>query len=113
MIKSKFLFFSLQETNSLPKKTKLVCSLLISVKYGQVAERLSLHCGTEPGFHHRAAENNRSSTALFAAFYQKKLAGRNVSSRLLNLVFVTFIFSLITRTKSRFCYQCVLKYPLL
>ena len=30
---------------------------------------LSLHyCGTETGFNHRAAENGRSSAALFAAF---------------------------------------------
>ena len=42
-------------------------------------------------FNRRAAENNRSSAAPFAAFYQKKLANRNVCSRLLNLVFVTFL----------------------
>ena len=43
-------------------------------------------------FNLRAAENNRSLAALFAAFYQKKLADRNVCSRLLNLVFVIFVF---------------------
>ena len=41
-------------------------------------------------FNLRAAENNRSSATLFAAFYQKKLTDRNVCSRLLNLVFFYF-----------------------
>ena len=43
-------------------------------------------------FNLRAAENNRSSAALFAAFYQKKLADHNVCSRLLNchLLFLFF-----------------------
>ena len=58
-------------------------------------------------FNLRAAENNRSSAALFAAFYQKNLADRHVCSRLLNLVF--FIFSLRTKTKSRSHQQSVLK----
>ena len=60
-------------------------------------------------FNFRAAENNRSSAALFAAFYQKKLADRNVCSRLLNLVFVIFIFSVRTKTKSRFYQQSASK----
>ena len=43
-------------------------------------------------FNLREAENNCSSAALFAAFYQKNLADRNVRSRLLNLVFVILFF---------------------
>ena len=43
-------------------------------------------------FNLRAEENISSSAALFAAFYQKKLADRNVCSRLLNLVFVILDF---------------------
>ena len=53
-------------------------------------------------FNLRAAKNNRSSAALLDAFYQKNLADRNVYSRLPNLVFVIFIFSSRTKTKSRF-----------
>ena len=43
-------YIILQPTNSLAKKAKIVCSLLMSVKYGQVAEPLLLHCEIEPGF---------------------------------------------------------------
>ena len=57
----------------------------------------------------QADENNRSSAAHFAAFHYKKLADRNVCSRLLNLVFVIFTFSLRTRTKSIFYQQSVSK----
>ena len=74
----------------------------MSVKYGQVAEPLSLHCGAEPGFQSSSSGKKCSSAALFATFHQKKLADRNVCSRLLYLVFVIFTFSLRTRTKEDF-----------
>ena len=72
MIKSKRL--SLQATNSLAKKATFVCSLLMSVKDGQVAEPLPLHCGTEPGFNLRAAEtDNRSSAGCLPRFSRRSL----------------------------------------
>ena len=94
MIKSKFLFrLPLQAANSLAKKATFVCSLLMNVKDGQVDEPLSLNCGTEPGFQSSSSGKQSFVSCLFAAFFQKKLADRNVCSRLLNLVFVVFIFS--------------------
>ena len=70
MMKSKFLFrLSLQATNSLAKKAKFVCSLLMSVKYGQAAEPLSLHCGTEPGFQSSSSgKQSFVSRAIFRVF---------------------------------------------
>ena len=56
----------------------------MSVKNGQVAEPLSLRCGTKPGF----LSSSSRKQSLFATFYQKKLADRSVCSHLLNLVFV-------------------------
>ena len=60
-------------------------------------------------FNLRAAENNRSSAALFAAFYQKKLNVMFVRVYSIWYLFFLFIFSLRTGTKSRFYQQSVLK----
>ena len=48
-------------------------------------------------FNLRTAENNRSSAAPFGAFYQKKIADRNVCSRLLNLVTLASVYSRIKK----------------
>ena len=50
------------------KKAKFVCSLLRSVRYGQVAQPCILHCGTETGFQSSSSGNDHSTTVLVAGF---------------------------------------------
>ena len=66
------------------KKAKLGCSLLMSVTYGQITEPLSLIVERSQVFDLRAAENDRSSAALFGAFSRRSLqTGHNVCSVLI------------------------------
>ena len=68
------------------KKAKFVCSLLRSVRYGQVAQPCILHCGTETGFHSSRSRNRLFGHCAGCWVSKKKLADRNICSDLITSI---------------------------